>query len=222
MAGVAVLRFYRCPAYVARFIVAVVVDAIKCIARFATMREYGNIVMKSHEVVSPLIADSDAAVTVSSVVLALRIGTARDYARPNAVKRGCCHSMRSTAMPIYFQATTRPGITINQVRCCCNGSRSTIALTEPKNLCVSVTRHRFNRDKFAKTLARYVFASTGEDDRLGLHQKFLFWCHTLGRFQPSPGCFVLATTRVIVAYLSHNHNACPGCGVRLGYADRSD
>jgi len=96
-AFVSLIVLVRHPSHIARFVMSVVVDAVKSPA----FRKVAHIGIKSGEVVPPL-AHLDSPSTIVSVVRALAVAAAVDHGLPPMVDSGASHSVTSESLCCAF------------------------------------------------------------------------------------------------------------------------
>lgn len=209
VAFVTCLLALRPPTHVTRFVITIVIDAVKRISRFITMVKRYNMITKRHKVVPPFIANDYAASTIVDVVRLLGIGASLNHARPNFVEPSMALSVSRTPRKkgIHLLATTgfdravAKG-TINNIV-----GIAAIALTQPHNLISLVFFDRAKCYKAIKSLSGYVFGQPTEGDILRAHKKFTFLVSSLERFAVAARHFALSFYSFILPYLNEYGNA---------------
>jgi len=78
-ASVAILFGSRGPTHVARFVIAIVINAVNRITFFAVVGKLGNVVVKCLKIMSPLVADEDAPPPVIRIPGVAWRGASPDY-----------------------------------------------------------------------------------------------------------------------------------------------
>lgn len=169
------LTFSGQPTHIAGFIVAIIINAVKGVARFTKVRQLTYVIMKSLKIMSPFSAYRDATSAIIGIRLSLGISTSPDNSRPSFVQGRFGQSMRFVrfADSLSQKTSARTGIAIAQSGKNHRRRFAAIALAEPPNLSVCIPINGTERDKTAKTLTGNIYGMTFEGDILGLHQKFL-------------------------------------------------
>lgn len=155
---IAGLRLFARPSDIARFVVAVIVNAVKAMALLAIMRKLRGVVNKCLRVCPPFVANRYASVPVIFVSGIERIVTSMNHFVPRRIKGvhsvtvicGHCNQMLQLTATTGHCGSAQASVSDF-------GEISTIAPTKPHDTAVTGFFDRPKRDQSAKSLARDVF-----------------------------------------------------------------
>ena len=173
--SVASLFALRTPPDITRLVSLVVVHAVKGVTLVSAVRQLRDMIVKCSEVMPPIVADCDAATTISIVGFVIRVGATSVYVDPSHKERVFAHAMSliPNSNKIAVQTTARLGVARTQVYRSSVSSVAAVALAVPDDPAVRCSTDRAKRNKATKLLARNVFSVLGKGDKLRFHQSLL-------------------------------------------------
>ena len=159
LADVVHLLALRGPATVARFVVAVAVDAVKRVALWS----FAHVVQERTEVVQPLVAHADAAPAVERVGALSWVTTSFLGVSPRDVRRGESADASGTVLHVAGRsirslvAAATPSVAATQVFAVLAGDGAALAPHTPEGAALRDGRIAFDDGEFAESLAGKVF-----------------------------------------------------------------
>lgn len=121
-----------CKSYIARLIIAIVVNAVNRVAFFAAVFQFGNMRQESWKVMSPFIADRDAPTAVVFVIVGV----------------GVCASLDDVA-PYFSQGSVR-----HSMRCLCLGSSIPLVAAARTSVVLTQARRQYGQSVTARTMTK--------------------------------------------------------------------
>lgn len=147
----------RCPAYIARLVVAIVVYTVDAVLQAWTD---ANISSKFFKRVSPLLADNDSATSILGKSWVVWIMTPLQHQRPDAIQRrvGLAVSPRAADESIFPETATTLRVTRQQVGSANVTGLPAFTLTFPTTSVFSL--NRANCDQSTESLTGMIFSFT--------------------------------------------------------------
>lgn len=123
------------PSQVAWFVVSVIVYAVKSSARFTVMRQFSHVIMERFKVMTPFVAEGNAAPAIVGVIARARIGASLNHACPRTVKRMIGQSVFhiSGCGLLAIDAATRLGCSRKQRMRDDDSFIATVAFADPQS-----------------------------------------------------------------------------------------
>lgn len=161
VAFIAVLLTFCRPSNIPRFVVSVVVYAIK---GMSITRALTNVFMKRLKAFNPLFAHLNAASTIQRVFGVFWVRASLNHACPRHVLRASAQSMRfeTRRCDIVVKASTRSRLSLPESPSVRNGDVSAVALAMPARVTVFVALCAALNNKARKALSSQVYEASSE------------------------------------------------------------
>lgn len=182
--GSAIVRLLaRCrPSDVAGFVIAIVINAVKCVTFFAIVRELRNVLLECFKRVAPIIADGNTATAVAGIHLSVGIGAACQDVGPSAVGELRFASWHKAMRSLGANCRLLLQTAARQCFAACEAIKkdtlglSAITLTMPFNTVLVSESNGAKRDQTTKSLIGNISRLFGKGDILRLHKNLHFLC----------------------------------------------
>lgn len=170
------LGFRRRPSHIAWRVPKRIVDSVERVTLFAIIRKICYVVIEGCKRSCPFIAYSNAAPSIASIGLILRVGASPDDRVVHPVQMRARFAVRRHYERRRFclQATTRARLAHRQVGRTDHGGVSAFTAAQPFNFSVGIMPNGAERSKASECLTRNIFCPLGKNDKLGLHENLHF------------------------------------------------
>lgn len=197
-----------CPAHITRNVALHVVNAVKRVSILFAMREAGNILAESREVLPPFWGNCNSPRTIIFVVLSRWIVAALRHGIPSSAKRMIVDVMRSVLFDLHIfpEASARLNFSRPQRNSVNDRLIATVAFAQPAHMTMPIDTYGANRHQLAKSLIGDVFGVGVEGDKMGLHKNLPFLCQAWDVCRVARH-FVLVFYSFILAQVSEQNKA---------------
>lgn len=195
------------PTNIVRFIVAIIIDAIKGVALFAAMREGGNILVKCLKRLRPRQVDFYSTPAIPRIFMMAGVKTPLFHALPAFIRWMFSEAMSSICRTraFFVKATTRLGSLFSPQNCtfhCC--FVATVAAAGPKNSPVAIASNGGKDCQASESLSHQIFCFEAKSDMLGIHRNLSFLCLIRGRVNSTlPGLFMGFFSFILAHLVEH-------------------